>query len=104
MKYRNVSGHADDDADGRLFEAGGFLDLDEDQVKQPSNAEKIALGYWIPVDETPAEDAPPQPTRAELNQRAGDLNITGRSKMTNDELHSAIILAEQEQKDQEGDG
>lgn len=96
MEYRNVSGHPDDDADGRIFERDGFLEFDEEQLENPVNQAKIAQGLWIkvPVRE---ETGRSTPSRSELMAQARDFEIEGRSNMTNDELATAIIVAQREQ-------
>lgn len=101
MRIRNVSGHADDDADGRYFEAGGFLEFSEDQLKNEVNKRKIAEGLWLEDDSNP--DPPDPPSRADLLKAAADLDITGRTNMRNDELQTAINEAEARQNE-EGDG
>jgi hypothetical protein len=97
MRYRNVSGHPEDLADGGVVATGAYVELDDEQVKDPHNREKIDAMRFI---EAPENDNPPdQPKRDELMARARELDITGTSRMRNDEIQTAIFQAEEKGDD-----
>lgn len=65
MKYKLISDHAEDLADGRVLGPGEEAELDEEAVEDPHNQRLIEEGKLIPVEETEAEAEPkPKPSRA----------------------------------------
>lgn len=97
MRYRNISGHPEDLADGGVVGTGQYVELTDEQAKDPHNREKIQRGAFISA---PEHDTPPdQPSREELMEKARELDIKGRSNMRNDELQTAIIQAEEKGDD-----
>lgn len=96
-EFRNVSDHPDDLEDGRVIGIGETFTLDDDQLKSEFNRSKINMGTFLDITGyNPDEIEDQSPNRQQLMDRAGELDITGRSKMRNDELQTAIIAAEQE--------
>lgn len=51
MQYRNVGDHAENTDGGQTVDVGGFVDLDEDQVREPLNEDLIARGVFLAVDD-----------------------------------------------------
>lgn len=96
---RNIGDHAEDLEDGRVMGVGETMEVTDEQFDSVFNQSKIGDGGPL-IDITGAFDnAEDQtPDRKELMERAGELDITGRSKMRNDELHTAIIAVEAELK------
>lgn len=97
---RNIGDHAEDLEDGRVVGVGETIEVDDDQFKSPHNKDKISSDGPL-LDITGAfDDAHDvRPDRAELMDRAAEFGITGRSKLRNDELQTAIIAAEAEKKE-----
>lgn len=98
MRYRNVSDHLEDLADGRAVDPGGYFEMDEEQASDQYNKSKMDEGSFIEApeeSESQAEDS--SPARAELQKRAKELDITGTSRMRNDEIQTAIHHAEEEE-------
>lgn len=96
---RNIGDHAEDLEDGRVVGIGETCELTNDQFNSEFNKSKISSEgplLDIPDEALDAEDQTPD--RRALMDRAGELDITGRSRMRNDELQTAIIAAESNQK------
>lgn len=53
MKYRNISSHLEDIADGRAVDPGEYFELTEKQAKDPYNAAKISELIFIAVPKNP---------------------------------------------------
>lgn len=94
------SNHAEDLADGRTVESGGYArDVD---LRDPVNKRLLDEDRIIKVAESdvpegvPAAPVPPKLTGDALDQRARDLNIEGRTTLSADELRDAIAEKEEE--------
>lgn len=96
-EFRNVSGHPEDLADGRMIGSGQKFELDAKAQEDPYNKAKInAMSFAeVVVHEPPAEF-----DRDAALARAKELDISGASRMRNDQLQTAINEAE---RDKEGD-
>lgn len=57
MRYRNVSSHLEDIADGRAFDPGDYFDLTDKQAKDPYNAAKIDSGVFVKAPLPQPEDS-----------------------------------------------
>lgn len=94
-KYLFVGAHADSLASGRPVAPYEELDQSKPSDKvdpdDPHDAALIAEGKLLNVDPQPDEL-----TGEELQRRARDLNIEGRSKMSTEDLRAAIAKAEKE--------
>jgi len=96
-EFRNISDHPDDLEDGRVIGVGETFELDDEQMKSEFNKDKISRGVFLDI--TGAFDQAEEPVhREELLAKAKDLGITGRTTMRNDELQTALIEAEENQK------
>ena len=51
MEYKNVALHAIDVADGRMVGPGDTVDLDDDALNTPHNADLLATGQIIKAQE-----------------------------------------------------
>ena len=59
MRYRNISGHPEDLADGRIVGIGEFVELTAEQAKDPFNKDKIDEGHLVeaPVQKSKDDDS-----------------------------------------------
>lgn len=57
MEYKNVGGHVEDLADGRMVEPGLVFELDEESIKDPFNKDKIDREVFIPIEQAAAPNA-----------------------------------------------
>lgn len=57
MRYRNVSGHPEDLADGRIVGAGEFCELTAEQAKDPFYKDKIDEGHFIEAPAANEDDS-----------------------------------------------
>jgi hypothetical protein len=93
VRYRNVSGHPEDTEDGRVVGYLGddsFVYFSEEDLESDFNKAKIENGTFI---ESP-EPENPEPTLEDLQQKARELDVSGRSSMKKEELQQAIAEAE----------
>jgi hypothetical protein len=96
--YRATGPVPVDTADGRVLGPGDTVeDLDH---TDPHNARLIQAGF-LRLQRDPAVRAsaksPKPPTKTELQERARELEVEGRSTMTVDELREAVATAEADQ-------
>lgn len=89
---RCVSQHPEDLASGRVVAPGEVFPASALDPKDPHDQRLTAEGLVIDADPEPQELA-----GEELEQRARDLNIKGRTGMNADELREAVEKAEKEQ-------
>lgn len=94
-EFRNISGVPQDLEGGRVVGVLEIFELSEDDLNSDHNKEIIAAGGFIEIPQADP-DAPQPPTRAELLERAGELDISGRHSMNVNELQQAIIDADAE--------
>lgn len=94
-EFRNVAGHPEDIADGRMIGSGQKFELDTEAQADPFNKAKIDDGKFAEVIKS---DPPPEFDRAAALKQAKELEITGASNLRNDELQTAINRAEQEKE------
>lgn len=75
MRYRHVGDHIEDLDDGRSVTPGEYVDLDEDQLREPRAEELVAVGKFIPAEEEKKgqEQAKQEATLAKRR-------VSGRSK------------------------
>jgi hypothetical protein len=84
--YRATGPVPVDTAEGRVLGQGDVAEIDP---THPHNARLIQAGRLR------RQGPPPKPpTKSEIQDRARDLDITGRSNMTADELREAVAAAE----------
>ena len=69
MEYRNVGTHPVDLDDGRSVGYGEFIDLDDEQVREPLAEELLATGVLVPTDE-----------KGEKEAKLADLRQTAKQK------------------------
>jgi len=113
-EYRFVGSHPDELDGGRPVEPGEFIgaiEIDDDpdsETYTPKNAQLRDDGHLLEVEDGSAKAAakaaateePPQPDEDgllrgdDLNRRADELGIKGRSKMSADELRASVAEAE----------
>ena len=91
--YRNVRLAAQDLASGRVIAPGEVVLADDVDLDDPHDAALVADGLLIEAD-VPEVDKPL--SGAALKERAAELDIDGRAKMSADELRAAIEVAEQD--------
>lgn len=111
-EYRFVGSHADELEGGRPIEPGEFTGpIDASEAK---NHQLVEDGLLIEVSDgtyqnTYGHKAPEPPmsqprlTGADLDKRARELDIEGRSDMSADELRDAVAQAEELLGSEEGD-
>lgn len=56
MRYRNVSGHPDDTADGRSLATGEEFNLSAEQAKDSYNQAKIEEGNFLQIGKKASAD------------------------------------------------
>lgn len=109
MRYRNISGHAEDLADGRVVGYLGedsFVELSDEDLSNEFNKQKIDQGAFIEAPEPEVTE----PTLEDLKNEARELEITGFSSMNKEQLQQAINeaktakFAEGDSDNEEGDG
>lgn len=96
-RYRNLESYPVYLDGAPQVEAFGFTDLSDEQVE--ANQATIRE-HFSKVLEPEKEDTPTFDRKAAM-ERAKELGLTGYSTLRNDELQTAIIQAEEQQK--EGD-
>lgn len=57
MKYRCVSDHIEDLADGRMVGPGEVVELEEDSLREDHNERLFAEGKLVAIDDTGEEEA-----------------------------------------------
>lgn len=87
-----LGGHIEYLEGGRPAVPGEQVTLDDKEIALPGNKLLIDEGKLVALE--PVK----QPTKAELLERAADLDIEGRSKMSPDELRQAIAEAQHDQE------
>lgn len=89
---RCVSQHPEDLASGRVVAPGEVFAAKALDPESPHDQRLCAEGLVIDADPEPQE-----PAGEELEQRARDLNIKGRTGMSAGQLREAVKKAEKEQ-------
>lgn len=88
-EFKFVGSHPEDLADGRVVAAGDIVDLDPNH---PHNMRLVDEGLLLPTGDDDGV------LRGEaLQDRAAELGVEGRSKMSADELREAIADKESEE-------
>lgn len=72
MKFRCVSTHPEDLADGRQLAPGDFADLSKDQLREDRNEDLIAEGKLIPMDKKAEDEADLATRRAQTRESRAD--------------------------------
>lgn len=106
MRYRNVSGHAEVLADGRVVGYLGnesYVDLSDEDLKHPDIEALVEQEHLLEAPEPEVSE----PTLEDLKKQAKELNMTGYSSLNKEELQQAIneeLTAQQKLDNNGGNG
>ena len=70
LKFRSISNHVEDLADGSIVAPGEFVHLSEDEVKDPHNERLIGEGILIGAGDKSEEVADKTEARVERREKA----------------------------------
>lgn len=100
-EYRFIGNHAEELEGGRPIEPGEYTGL----IKlEAHNLDLFNDGLLLEVPKGTAPEGQGALTGDALNERARELDIEGRTKMSADELREAVAEREANPHDEDGDG
>lgn len=97
-EYRNMAGHPEDLASGRVVGTGEFFTLSDEDLKSEFNKRKIESGKFVQVSAVKEPAKLPKKEREALVKKAQELNVENAEELEDNDLASAVAEAEKQKE------